>query len=579
MKTNSKISLGILGGGPSALFMYKRLVEAKLYQFDITIYEKGPCLGCGMPYSTSGAEDEHITNVSANEVPDLVTSIAEWIKTVPSATLDRYNIDPDRFNDYKVLPRLLFGNYLTDQFNLLFQQAKLYGLSTSIRYNSPIEDVIDLPEDGQVQIVLANGDKYIHDKIIICTGHFWPKKFEGKVEGWFDSPYPPGKLAIQCKQPVAIRGSSLTAIDAIRTLSKHNGQFKRKSDRTLEFIVNSSSENFKIAMMSRNGLLPAVRFHLEDTQLGRNSILSSEQIQNNMDSNEGFLSLDYVFEQSFKEGIRKQDPGFYEKIKNLDMEGFVEYVMELREKLDPFVLLKAEYREAEKSIMRRSSIYWKEMLAVLSFTINYPAKYFSAEDTIRMQKVLMPLISIVIAFVPQSSAETLMALYDAGCLEMVAVGDNSEVKPGSDKGAVYTYIDENGIRQEKHFELFVDCIGQPHLNYEDIPYQSLITRQTFSKALIKFKDQQLGKQMYLENENKVYWGLDNQYYLVVPGIAINDYFQALDGFNAVNDRIYVMAVPFISGFNPDYSGLDFCEAASLKILESLSTKQPSQTAI
>ena len=36
-----------------------------------------------------------------------------------------------------------------------------------------------------------------------------------------------------------------------------------------------------------------------------------------------------------------------------------------------------------------------------------------------------------------------------------------------------------------------------------------------------------------------------------------------------NERIYMMAVPFIGGFNPDYSGLDFGEAASMRIVGKL----------
>ena len=33
--------------------------------------------------------------------------------------------------------------------------------------------------------------------------------------------------------------------------------------------------------------------------------------------------------------------------------------------------------------------------------------------------------------------------------------------------------------------------------------------------------------------------------------------------------LYIMAVPYIGGFNPDYSGLDFCENASKAIVEDL----------
>jgi hypothetical protein len=31
----------------------------------------------------------------------------------------------------------------------------------------------------------------------------------------------------------------------------------------------------------------------------------------------------------------------------------------------------------------------------------------------------------------------------------------------------------------------------------------------------------------------------------------------------------MMAVPYIGGYNPDYSGLDFCDAASTNIVESM----------
>ena len=62
---------------------------------------------------------------------------------------------------------------------------------------------------------------------------------------------------------------------------------------------------------------------------------------------------------------------------------------------------------------------------------------------------------------------------------------------------------------------------------------------------------------------------DGDVYLQVPGISINDHFQVVDAYGALNDRIYIMAVPYIGGFNPDYSGLDFGEEASARIIKSL----------
>ena len=82
-----KKRIAILGGGPSGLFMYKRLIESGRNDITIDIFEKKRLLGGGMPYSADGANDEHITNVSGNEIPLIVTPLADWIKTVPTEVL------------------------------------------------------------------------------------------------------------------------------------------------------------------------------------------------------------------------------------------------------------------------------------------------------------------------------------------------------------------------------------------------------------------------------------------------------------------------------------------------------------
>ncbi len=572
MKTHDNNLIAIIGGGPGALFMYKRLVESGAAGLEIHIYEKNSTLGCGMPYSHDGAADEHVTNVSGNEIPQLVTTIQEWIKTVPKDTLDKYNLNPEKFNEYKVLPRLLFGQYLNAQFKLLLKQARDLEIITKVFYNTVVKDVIDAPDKDEV-IIVTDKDEERYSRVVICSGHLWKKTHEDEVQAWFDSPYPPQKIALHANHAVAIRGASLTAIDAIRTLARHNGRFEKDEKGILHFYTNEDSANFSIVMHTRNGLLPAVRFHLEDSHLGKDTVLSDDEVLANRKQNDGFLSLDYVFEQNFKAYIRKNDPRFYQKIAELNMEGFVDLIMTYRENQDPFELLKKEYVEAQQSIAKRESVYWKEMLAVLSFALNYPAKYFSAEDMLRLQKTLMPLISVVIAFVPQSSAETLMALHDAGRLSMVVVDNESEVVPHEDGGGVYHYTDEQGQKHEEHYQLFIDCIGQPHLAFEDIPFGSLVNDRTAARATLRFKDSAEGIKLMDNGDKRVIKGVDDEYYLIVPGMAINDHFQLLDKFNALNDRIYVMAVPLIGGYNPDYSGLDFSEAASAAIIEAMTGTQ------
>jgi uncharacterized NAD(P)/FAD-binding protein YdhS len=558
------LKIAIIGGGPSALFMYKRLLQSAPSGWSVDIFEKNDKLGAGMPYSADGANVEHITNVSGNEIPPLVTSISEWMQTVNPAVLKSFDINIETHHDYKVLPRLLFGQYLGDQFKLLQQQAKDLNIHTVVHYRSKVTDIRDNVNDQHVYVYVGE-QQYVYDRVIICSGHYWPGKYEGKYKGYFDSPYPPSKLTMYANSPIAIMGASLTAIDAIRSIARAHGQFIHKENGDTSYEVDADYPDFSIIMHSRSGLLPAVRFHLEDSSLGKETVLSQEEIQENREKNGGFLSLDYVFERNFKEPIREKHPEFYSKISGMGVEEFVDMIMSMRENIDPFDLFKAEYTEAEKSIKRKQSIYWKEMLAVLSFAMNYPAKYFSAEDMQRIQKTLMPLISLVIAFVPQSSAEELIALHNAGLLKLVNVGMDSHVEPKPDGGVTYHYKNENGDWEANDYEYFVDCTGQPHLAYEDFPYPGLLADGVVSPALLKFKSNETGQAGMDEGNEKIVKDELGNYYLRVPGIAINDHFQVLDRYNAINERIYIMAVPFIGGYNPDYSGLDFCEAASLQI--------------
>lgn len=561
-RTTAKKRIAIVGGGPSGLFMYKRLIESKATNFEIEIFERKDYLGAGMPYSAEGANVEHITNVSDNEIPVIFNSIEDWVKIAPKEILKRFDINEEKFNEYKVLPRLFFGEYLSAQFKLLKEVAANKGIKTKVHLNCVVEDIIDFPEDNQVGVCVKGNDKAYFDQVIICIGHNWPKKYEGRIPNYFDSPYPPKKLLLRLNHPVGIMGSSLTAIDALRTLARQNGKFEEEGDGTYRYHLES--EGFKVVMHSRSGLLPAIRFHLEDSHLGKEETLSKTEIQTSIAENGGFLPLDFVFEKNFKEMFVEKDPACYEQIKDMNLEEFVEAMMGYREKMEPFDLFKKEYEEAEKSIEKRKTIYWKEALAVLSFAMNYPAKYLSAEDMERLQKVLMPLISIVIAFVPQSSCRELLALHAAGVLSIVAVGDDAELKPLETGGADYHYkVGDNKVTA--HFDTFIDCVGQPHLSFGDFPFKSLLNNGTLSPARLKFQFAKNGKEEMKHNDLVTKKG--NNYFLTVPGITIDDHFQVVDEVGQANKRIYIMAVPYIGGYNPDYSGIDFCEAASEAVLK------------
>jgi hypothetical protein len=360
---------------------------------------------------------------------------------------------------------------------------------------------------------------------------------------------------------------TLTAVDAIKTLALRNGTFVKDKNDQLTYQLANTNSRFKLVVHTLQGMLPAVRFHLKDSHLRNPHLLSQEAISSHMAQNDGYLSLDYIFDQDFKLPIKKDDPAFYDKIKDLTLEQFVQTMMDLRERIDPFDLLKAEYSEAEKSIKRKETVYWKEMLGVLSFALNYPAKHLSAEDMIRLQKWFTPLTSIVIAYMPQRSSEELLALHHSGVLQIIAVNDDSKVEADSGGGATYYYNNEEGQPIRAYFETYIDCIGQPDIPLEDFPFKTPLVQKVVSPALLKFRSSQEGRNAMSVRKDVSY--LNEYYYLKVSGIAIHDHFKTVDEKGCSNNRIYMMAVPYIGGYNPDYSGLDFYDEAAKVISKSL----------
>lgn len=560
------IKIALIGGGPAALFMFKRLVESGLKELEVSIFEKHGKLGAGMPYSVYGSAKEHITNVSGNEIPDIKSHLKDWIGTAPAAVLKEFAITPESFNEYKVLPRLLFGEYLSAQFNLLLKEAQKNKIANKIYLNTKVKDITDLPGKEQVKVDTEDGQEYYFDQAVICTGHSWPCKQEQSLSNWFDSPYPPQKLFKTVHYEVAIRGASLTAIDAVRSLAHANGHFNKREDGTYQYHLNKESEGFKITLHAIGGLLPALRFHLEDSHLEPEHLLNEAEVIKIKAENGGFVPLDLVYDLNFKNVLEKKNPSLHEAIKDMKLEEFIPYMLEKRKKEDAFKLMKAEYEEAAVSIENEESVIWKETLGALSYAMNYPAKHFSAEDMLRLKNIMMPLIAVIIAYVPQSSARELMALHESGLLDIKDVDTASSVVPGEKEGAIYKYSKE----EEKYFPMFIDAIGQRPFFYNQIPFEGLKNKETLSAAYLRFASATAAEAEVEKGNKQIIKETSGDYLLQLPGININDNFQPLDIYGVANPRLYIMAVPFIAGINPDYSGLDFCEAASGKIIKNMS---------
>ncbi|BBO35161.1 FAD/NAD(P)-binding protein [Lacipirellula parvula] len=558
------LRLGIVGGGPSALFLYQALLDRASPQVTVEIFESGSQLGAGMPYSPKGAGPEHVTNVSGNEIPPLPQSLVDWLKEAPSELLDRFDVDRKHVHEFKVIHRLLFGEYLSQQFEILHERRGAIGTPATVHSETPITGIDYDLKSGEIVLSTAIIDRHF-DVVVLCTGHHWPSQHEGATPNYFDSPYPPRKLDGLRNHSVAIRGASLTAIDAIRTLARNHGTFITDRGRTVAYQANANAPQFKMVMHSREGFLPGIRFHLEDPRLKQHDGLTPDQLESHRRNNDGFISLDFVFEADFKESFRELDPSFYKLVRALSLEKFVELMTHERDRCDPFEFFRCEYDEALSSIRDEQSIHWKEKLATASFTLSRVAKYFSAEDMLRFKKTLTPLISVVIAFTPQCSCEELLAFHAAGRLELVNVAEESRVEPNSAGGVDYYYgADAKPVR----FETFIDGVGQQPLSFEQFPFASLRHAGVVSPATVRFQSLAEAAKFSASHPKEVV-KVNGEPQLLLPGVAITDNFEAVNREGTANSRLYVMAVPLIAGHHPDYSSLDFCEEAAKRIVSNI----------
>lgn len=561
-------TIAIVGAGPSALFLIKAMLDNKLTNVNVDIFEKSGALGKGMPYSEQGACNHHMANVSSDELPHLPQTLLQWMKGLSNSQLNRLNLMPSQLHEKRVVSRLILGQFLESQFKQLLAQATIENIKVNVHLNTEIIDV--KPKDHASYFELKTAKKKVKcfDFAIICTGHTWPKNQELSTSGFYDSPYPPSKLTHIEGGKFALKGSSLTAVDAIKTIANANGSFNENGER-FHFVANNNKPKLSVEMFLIDGALPCVRYHLQNPLLSSEGLLNKKEIEQHRLKNNGFVSLDYLFEKNFKDIVKSRDENFYYSIANKNLEQFVEWILSSRQAFDPFVLLKVEYIQARQSIEQATAIHWKECLEAFSYSINAPAKYFSAEDMIRLKTVLQPLIAPIIAHIPQSSAKEILALHDANILSLTAVKDDAELIVEGNNRFVYEYSNENTHKCRKRFSYFIDCTGQASIPIKYFPFESILKELSLLETSVKFKDgvsQELKESNFLDS---IFEDAKGDVRLKLSGFQINDDYQFICNNNKPINNLFIMAVPFISGCNPDYSGIDFCEKISATIVKNI----------
>lgn len=267
---------------------------------------------------------------------------------------------------------------------------------------------------------------------------------------------------------------------------------------------------------------------------------------------------------------RDGEQGIAEKLRHNDfgIEDFISIMSERHRYIDSFEGMKEEMVGARLSVQENRPIHWMETLDDLMYGLNYHAELMPAEDHLFLRKKVMPFLMNVIAALPLRSAEILLALYDAGCIEMEpGMVDMDEMGEGHNDTSICVTSAE-GTSKNFQYRMFVVCAGQKNTGIDEFPFPSLLENDIVSGPIAKFSDYNA----YVSG-TKAEVGLDLKFigsetYMTLPGITIDSAYRVIGKDGRLNHSLFDVNFTHTSGLQPYSFGLQACNATSSILVES-----------
>lgn len=221
-------TIAIIGAGYSGVSVAINLAHYASEKIQVLLFEKNN-FAEGIAYSTR--DPHHLLNIHAGAMSafdDKPDDFVEWLKESPIASqyLDS-NIEATK----QYLPRYVYGIYLC-----ALLEAAQHDDNKLVHIECIHAEVVDIVK--QSEIILANGDKYHADKIVLALGNQLPKALPVAIPDRFciNNPWDITALkSIPADKDVLLVGSGLTMVDVAVTLhhQAHQGKMFTLSRRGL----------------------------------------------------------------------------------------------------------------------------------------------------------------------------------------------------------------------------------------------------------------------------------------------------------------------------------------------------------
>lgn len=534
-----KPSIAFVGAGPTMIYTLHALLEEKPDPFALTIFEKQGSVGRGTPYRPGWNDPAMLSNIASIEIPPLEDTLFEWLNRQPESRLGKLHIARGEIDERTFYPRVALGEYFYDQLDAIIARAKLVGIDVSVRTYCAVIDAIG-GTDGMTLVVQprrGEAAKERFDHVILATGHQWPAEPEVRP-GYFLSPWPASALAQVPPCRIGIRGSSLSAIDAAVALAVTHGAFV-DGEAQLVYCPSADTDDFHMTMLSRKGLLPEADFYFP-IPYEPLSFCTAQAIEALVMSEDDDL-LDQAF-GLFKQELAAADPGYAEKVglQDLDMEEFCDSYFAERIATDPFLWARSNLAEAECDYLRRYTVPWRYAILRMHEVVQELVPHLDDADFQRFSRYFAPVFVDDYATVPHESIKRMLALHDAGKLDVMAVGEDYRVDSHQPESGAVLKIGSEQI----HFPVFIEATGQRALSAKDFPFASL-------------REQGIVRDVAPADAKGPTRGIviDDQFHPVSPDIPA--------------DQLFCLSLPFLMGRHPFIQGITSAHEMGLVVGEQL----------
>ncbi len=458
-------SVAIVGAGAMGTYTLKTLLQSES-PLRITVYEASEHVGRGMPYRPGTNADYMYCNAFSKEIPSITMPLVTWLHEQDDAFFARWEFERSDIDARVFYPRVMLGDYLQSEFQRLCEAGRSAGHTIDVVIASSIVDVTPSGDHIVVSALTPSGTvESSFTRVVLATGHSWPSRPRiGSAD--LVSPWPYTNVTELAPGRIGVLGSSLSAIDVIVALGHEHGTFIEDGDR-VDWFVKTGREAIAITMVSHRGIMPEPDFYYaypyEDLRHVTPEAVANELAQ----GHQGLLGRTFALLMA---ELEEADPDYVAALGDhaRTVDGFADAYFDHRERLGGLRALRETLKQSVASIEAKETQRHRYALLRGHESFEPILEHLDDAEWQTFSSTLLPVFGDCYAAIPHVSVRRILAMYDAGVLDIIPTGADGSFRNAGNSGVMVSTIDGD-IR----FDALIDARGQAAASLAELPFPHL----------------------------------------------------------------------------------------------------------